>query len=103
MWFELVLSGLACYRLSYMLTGEDGPFDIFYRLRNVTGIVYSASGKVISYPNWNPLHCIHCTSIYVAAMITGLLYAYGHPVSLAFFLSVSTLAILVDAMVNYGK
>lgn len=49
-----------------MLVLEAGPNDIWARLRHATGIEYSTSGSVVSYPPFNPLHCQACTGMYVS-------------------------------------
>jgi hypothetical protein len=68
--FEFIIACLASYRLSRLLVKEDGPFDLAYKLRIKTGIIYSdIDGKAIAWPPYNPLHCIWCTSIYIAAFI----------------------------------
>lgn len=64
----LVEWGLATWRLSRMLVKEQGPYHIFERLRRATGIEYE-SGDVLSYPDWNPLHCVYCTSVWVALVL----------------------------------
>lgn len=64
---NLLTYGLAVYRLSRMLTLENGPCYILRRLRERTGIEYFGdSNDIVSYPEWNPLYCPVCTSIWVA-------------------------------------
>lgn len=65
----LLESALAAWRLAHMLVSEDGPNRMFARLREATGIEYNAKGKVVSYPDYNPLHCLYCTSMYTAAIV----------------------------------
>lgn len=60
---------LATWRLSYMLVREDGPFRLARKLRDVTGIECDEDGRVFSYPDWNPLHCVYCTSVWVAVAL----------------------------------
>ena len=64
----LLRDGLAVWRVSYMLTREDGPNRIFTRLRDATG-VETHNGMTVSAPDWNPLGCIMCTSLYVAGLM----------------------------------
>lgn len=55
--FELILLSLATWRITSLLTEEDGPADIFVRLRK----------------HYNPLgvlDCFWCTSIWVAWAIS---------------------------------
>lgn len=65
----LLEAGLATWRLARMLVQEDGPLDVFTRLRLRSGIEYDANGRPYIWPTWNPLHCVYCTSIYTAAFI----------------------------------
>lgn len=51
-----------------MVIYESGPYEIFSRLRQATGIEYDQAGNVVSWPPWNPLHCVLCTSLYTAAL-----------------------------------
>lgn len=55
--YWLVLGGLAVWRVTYLLTAESGPWDIFERLRQL-----SRSGF------WSRLTgCFYCLSLWVAA------------------------------------
>jgi hypothetical protein len=58
-------AGLAAWRLAHMLVHEAGPNAYFIKLREKTGIEYGQHGP-ISWPDWNPLHCVFCTSVYTA-------------------------------------
>lgn len=54
-----------------MLTSEVGPYRIFVRLRELTGITHDDADQVQSFPDdtiW-PLHCLCCTSVYVGAAL----------------------------------
>lgn len=62
----LLVYFLATWRLSYMLVREDGPFKLASKLRDVSGIQHDDEGRIFSYPDWNPLHCVYCTSMWVA-------------------------------------
>lgn len=68
---KFVIYGLACWRLSRMLTSEAGPYEMFVKLRVLTGIEHDAEGKAVSWREdgpW-PLHCLCCTSVWVAAAL----------------------------------
>lgn len=65
---SLFEAGLAAWRLARMLVHEAGPNDIFVRLRRASGLEYDLAGNVVSWPPWNPLHCVLCTSLYTAAL-----------------------------------
>jgi len=54
-WPRFVLAALAAWRLSHLLTQEDGPFDLIVRLR----IRLGDAGRA--------LDCFYCMSLWVAA------------------------------------
>lgn len=60
-WLILLISALATYRLSLMLSSEEGPLAIFARIRR----------KVP--PKTNPgrgIRCFICWSVWIAAAVT---------------------------------
>jgi hypothetical protein len=65
---DLLVRGLAIWRISSLLVREDGPNQVLRKLRERTGITYwsTTSDGIQSYPAWNPLVCIYCTSVWVA-------------------------------------
>lgn len=66
---DLVLLALADYRLARLIAVDDGPFDIFFRLRawlgaydlDETGQPATSAGRGIS--------CPHCVGIYAALLL----------------------------------
>lgn len=65
---RFAIYALATWRLASMLVHEEGPAEIFTRLRKYTGII-EERGDIVAYPTYNPLHCVACTSIYTAALL----------------------------------
>jgi hypothetical protein len=50
-----------------MLVNEDGPGRVFRKLREASGVQYSAVDELpVSWNDWTPLVCTRCTSVYVA-------------------------------------
>ena len=74
LWLWVILAGLANYKAAHMLSqdGDDGPFDLFKRLREKAGTT-TWIGK--------GLHCFSCTSFW-GALITALLLGTGLTVNL---------------------
>lgn len=66
----ILLAILATWRISSLLTrpADSGPYEIFARFRDVTGIKYDEYGYCLHHP-LNPLCCIWCTSMHVALPI----------------------------------
>lgn len=89
---NLIIYALAVWRLSRLLVKEDGPYEIFRRLRIRSGIEYAQFDRdaIASWPDWNPLTCMCCTSVYTAAML------YKMPQSLLNILAASSVAVLLD-------
>lgn len=76
----VVILALAVYRLTFLLTSEEGPFDVFLLLREYVGIVdhpvipnqqtaTTFLGKV--------LMCGYCTSIWVSFGVALLFFLLG--------------------------
>lgn len=95
-----LILALATWRISALLTKEAGPFHIFEKLRERSGITHDADGQVQMIPSKffaELLSCVWCASIWVA---TGwvVLYVLAPDVAtiLALPFALSTVAILVD-------
>src|SRR3954470_11249794 len=54
--FYFTITALAVWRLSYLFSSEDGPFNLIYLLRQKTAAGFF--GKL--------LDCFYCTSVWVA-------------------------------------
>lgn len=68
-WLILVVAGLVTYRLSLMTALESGPGRIFRKMRNLPP-PKSATKEGLS--------CLHCSSIWHAAPVTGFLWWRGY-------------------------
>lgn len=82
----LVLSALFVFRFAELLVVDDGPFDIFFRLRTWTGMYDFAPGDGSPYYNANRaqvflgkiLECVHCAGVWLAAPVSaGVAWAFG--------------------------
>lgn len=88
----LVIGGLATWRLSYMIVREDGPMQVFTRLRAYLATKQKRSGGV-----YDLVSCIYCTSIYIGAFIA----LWGSQSVFEFFvgtLSFSAIAVLTERL-----
>lgn len=56
-WYWLVLGVLTVWRITHLLTAEDGPWEIFVRFRRWVGNGFW--GEV--------LDCFHCLSLWISA------------------------------------
>lgn len=80
--FELILFSLVCWRLSYMLVEEDGPRNIFQRMR-----------FWFQDRRFPVLDCLYCTSVWVAMPL-----ALFTPRPLLYWLPISALAIFTHLL-----
>jgi len=99
---DYVILGLATWRISNLLVNEDGPWDIFSKLRHLAGVRYDEHSSLYSTNELSKLlMCVWCLSPYLAAVLT-LAYWFwpsiAIPISLPFALS--AMAVLVDKVAN---
>ena len=86
---NLIFAVLAVWRLTHLLTTEDGPFDIVARLRRLSGS--SFFGKL--------LDCFYCLSLWVAAPFA-LLSQRAWQDRLLLWLALSGAAILLNRLAD---
>lgn len=93
-WFIFLISALATYRLSLMLSSEEGPLAIFARMRR----------KVP--PKTNPgrgIRCFFCWTVWIAAMVTLYVLWLGiitKEISPVYWFAISGASILVHQICN---
>jgi hypothetical protein len=81
--FTFLIYSLVCWRISYMLTEEDGPFDLVYSFRNLV----NASSLPV-------LECFKCTSVWVALPLAFMMSDH----IFATWLALSAVAIFLNAI-----
>jgi hypothetical protein len=72
---SLIILALATWRLTSLLVNEDGPFKMFYRLREWAGVIHNGNGDVIGCENSlfaGLLSCFWCTSVWIAIILSAL-------------------------------
>lgn len=70
---KLVILVLATWRLTSLFVSETGPFKIFRRIREWTGIIHDREGMVVGKDDSllaGLLSCFWCTSIWVAGILS---------------------------------
>lgn len=103
---RVIALGLICWRLTSLLVEEDGPLDIFAKLRRFIGVYYDEmsvkQGKNVIAKG---LLCVWCTSIWVASPLALFAPYSNYPPTiysilewLGYVLVISTLAIIVDGV-----
>lgn len=100
---HLLVVALAAWRVTYMLVHEEGPFEIFDRIRWLAGIRYDeVSIPYASNGIAGAFLCVFCLSVWV-----GLLFAFLSPFYTADIrsyivnaLSISALIIVLDNLIS---
>ena len=96
-WF-LVFLGIVCWRLTSLLVREDGPFDIFAKLRKFAGVSYDDYSRPVGNNVFaKGLICVWCTSVWIGLALA---WASEYSVNILTYIGVtlvlSALAILLD-------
>lgn len=72
--FEIfILGALAVYRLTLMVSSEEGPADIFGRFRSAIGVRYDEHSRPVG-KNWfaRGVLCFYCLSVWFGLLATAL-------------------------------
>ena len=99
--YKFILIGMAVWRLSSLLANEDGPFDVFARIRNLLGVKYRNEGGELGESfgtNWisKGIICTWCVSVWVGAIVA-LSLSDDFVTWLIHTLALSTTAIIIDS------
>ena len=97
---EWIIYSLAVWRLSSLVVQEDGPGDIFAKLRNKLGTVYTQDSVEVGVTNISRgIVCLWCVSLWIAlpaAAAWELSHDFSVLNSILVWLGLSASAILVD-------
>ncbi len=97
---ELLILGLASWRIANLLARESGPWAIFHHLRLLVGVRYE-NGHLADDMGMiaNGITCIFCNSVWVGAALVGLRLALPLVAEVfAFVMALSMISILVDRL-----
>ena len=88
-WYHLIIGLLSVWRVTHLLHTEDGPFEIFFRMRQRlrTGFLGSL------------FHCFYCLSIWVA-IPAAIWFGHAFMDTLLLVLSFSGGAILLERITS---
>lgn len=100
--FQLLIFGLATWRISSLLVNESGPGDIFVKLREDLGFTHDDEKHKLMIPEgfWGDLlSCVWCCSLFVAAGWVGFyILLPGLATWIALVFALSTMAVLVQCV-----
>lgn len=98
-WLEFVILVMATWRISSLLVKETGPFKIFSRLRELTGIRHDENDNIFMVPDnlfAGILSCVWCCSVWAGIGMTVLYIIYPPSIYGALALALSASAIVVE-------
>lgn len=99
--FDLLILVGATWRLTSLLVWEDGPFEVFARLRRLVGVRYN--DRSLAYgTNWlaKGVICPACASVWFGVLWAALYYLWGNSVWLALPLALSAGAMVLERWNN---
>lgn len=96
LFMDYLILALTVWRLTSLLVREDGPYEIFARLRVALGIVREEYGSYATTEIGKALSCFWCASVWVAIVVYTL-YLF---VPMGFFVpfALSAAAILLNEL-----
>ena len=71
---DLIIAGLATYRLARFSVKDDGPFNVFGRWRALCGVVDGVEPKAGSMADL--VTCSRCATVWAAIAISAILLLY---------------------------
>ena len=99
--FELIVLALATWRISYMLVVEQGPYNIFDKLRHRVGVQHLEDGTPFAHNTWGELFtCVWCMSMWVAAILF-IVNAWMGIIWIEGILALSALAIIINEVIAW--
>lgn len=101
---EFIIFCFAAWRIASLLVRERGPFNLFAKIRELTGIRHDEEGVPYLYPEnvfAQVLECVWCTSLWVAFGWVVLWLLFPYPVFvIATAFAISAGAILLDNLLD---
>jgi hypothetical protein len=104
----LVILGLATWRVSSLFVNEQGPFNMFVKIRELAGIQhYPEDFSIVQIPDRlfaQILSCVWCMSMYVGIFWTILYFVHpGLALGLSLPFALSAMGILINMVVEKLK
>lgn len=98
---ELLILVMATWRLTSLLVWEDGPFDMFAKLRQFLGVRYDETSQPYG-SNWlaKGVLCPACASVWFGIFWAAMYLLWQDSVWIALPLALSAGAIVMERWVN---
>lgn len=101
---NLIIFGLAVWRISSLFVNEKGPANVFIKMRELAGISHDPDGNISMIPDRffaGVLSCVWCCSIWVSFFLTAIWLFYPEialRTSIPF--AFSAVAIIIEAKIK---
>jgi len=98
---DLLILGLAAFRLSSLFANEHGPLDLFGRIRRLAGARYDKQSREVPTTELSRgLMCVWCNSVWFGIALA-LVYLLWQPVIwLCLPFAISAIAIIIFTFVD---
>ena len=93
----ILILGLVCFRLTQLLVYDEGPFDVFLRIRRRVGVYDLGQDGRSQTELGKALSCAFCTGLWVAAPLAAIAHPEG---AIEFFITWFAIA-SVQAVLEY--
>lgn len=94
---NLLILALVCYRLSRLITLEDGPFDIFLIIQNIAGARdFNSNGRIRTW-HGRLISCPYCLGVWVAIPLA-IIYSGIQWYSLLIWLAIAGLQSVLQSL-----
>lgn len=96
--FEIIIAGLAGYRIALLLVEERGPFNAFGRLRRWFRGWEGHDGKFYPRPGYGVLTCIYCCSVWATMAAAGLTQIHPATTFLVAVVAAMAIPVVLDSL-----
>jgi len=99
---DLLILGLATWRLSSLLVNEDGPWEIFARMRTMVGIRYNEQSLPYATTALSELFtCVFCMSVWMGFLLTAVYWLSSKWTILIMSpFALSAIAVIIERVVS---
>ncbi len=101
---DLLILGLATWRISSLIANENGPWDVLARFRDLAGVRYDQMSQRYGLNVFGSLvMCVWCLSPWVGLGVYVSYRVWPTPtLTVATVLALSAFAVVVEELVNRG-
>lgn len=101
--YDIIILALGIWRIANILANEDGPLEIFEKLRHKLGVRYAEEPPYDRYGTTvlsQGMICVWCSSVWLGIAVAILYNLTPFTVYVLLPFSLSTIAVLIDSHVD---